>query len=176
MIIITGDIGTGKSLQGQLLAGEVGYKWISTGQLFRSSLSEERQKELLSGKLLDDREVIELVDRTLNQINNDQIVLDGFPRTNVQAQWLLDQVKTKRIDLTIIINLVADKEVVTKRLLARGRGDDNEAIMKERFREYEIKTLPLIDLYKKNNINVIDINASQTPEKVHEDIMMLFKN
>jgi adenylate kinase len=175
VIIITGGIGTGKSLQGQLFAAETGYKWISTGQLFRSSLSEERQKELLSGKLLDDREVIELVDKTLDLINNDQIILDGFPRTDAQAQWLLNQVKAKRIDLTAIYNLVANREVVTKRLLARGRGDDNEEIIKERFYEYETKTLPLIDFFKKNNINVIDINADHTPEKVHEDIMTVFK-
>ena len=141
MIIIMGVVGAGKSLQGQLFAKDTGYKWVSTGELFRAFLSAERQKELLSGKLLEDQEVIELVDRTLDEIGNSRIVLDGFPRTIVQAQWLLDQINSKRITLTSIFNLSADRGVVTKRLLARGRGDDVDAIIDERFHKIRNKDL-----------------------------------
>lgn len=175
MIIIMGVVGAGKSLQGQLFAKETGYKWVSTGELFRAYLPEDHQKDLLTGKLLDDQEVIELVDRALDEVGNSRIVLDGFPRTIVQAQWLLDQINNNRVKMTSVFNLVADREVVTNRLLARGRGDDVDAIIDERFHEYETKTVPLVDFFKKNNIDVVDIDADQTPEKVHEDIMKLVK-
>lgn len=168
MIILMGVAGAGKSLQGRMFADVLGYEWISTGEIFRTQLSEDRQGELLKGKLLDDTEVIALVDRTLEALENpEKTVLDGFPRTIVQTEWLLNQVKHQRFDLKAVFNLVASKDVVKARLLARGRSDDNDEGIKERFNEYENKTLPIINFLKQNNISVYDIDANQTPEAVY---------
>lgn len=172
MIILTGIFGSGKSLQSQLLAKDLGYQWISTGEIFRTQLSEERQKELSTGKLLDDTEVIALVDKTLKSLNDaNKVILDGFPRTIVQAEWLLSQFQHQRIELDKVINLVAPKEVIMTRLLARGRSDDNEAVIKERFKEYDTKTLPILNFFRQNGILITDINADQTPEAVHAAII-----
>jgi adenylate kinase len=168
MIILMGVAGAGKSLQGRLLAEKLGYKWVSTGEIFRAQLSEDRQKELQTGRLLDDTEVIGLVDGALHKLDKDKkVVLDGFPRTIIQADWLLEQAKRQRFELQAVFNLVATRDVVRSRLLARGRADDNEAVIKERFSEYENKTLPIINYFKQNSIGVQDINADQTPEAVH---------
>jgi adenylate kinase len=174
MIILMGVAGAGKSLQGKLFAEELGYKWVSTGEIFRGQLSEDRQKELQTGKLLDDTEVIQLVDSALGTLDREKkVVLDGFPRTIIQAEWLMQQSKHLRFELKAVFNLVATKEVVRARLLARGRADDNEAVIKERFNEYETKTLPIINFFKANNIKVYDINADQPPETVHSAMMSL---
>ncbi len=132
-----GVAGAGKSLQGRLFAQDLGYTWVSTGEIFRTQLSEDRQKELVMGKLLDDTEVIALVDKTLSALNNAQdFVLDGFPRTIVQAEWILGQASHQRFDLKGVFNLVASREIVKSRLLARGRSDDNDSGIQERFKEY----------------------------------------
>src|ERR1700721_857264 len=146
MIILMGVAGAGKSLQGQMFVDGQGYHWLSTGELFRSQLSEERQKELATGKLLGDQEVIDLVDKTIEEIDsNKKVVMDGFPRTISQCQWLLDQVKKERFDIEAVFVLVVSFEVVKKRLLNRGRSDDSETAIKQRFDEYTNKTAPVID-------------------------------
>ena len=167
-----GVAGSGKSVQGKLFTDELGYAWISTGNLFRAYIVGERRKELFSGKLLDDQEVIELVERALRDISlKEEFVIDGFPRTQKQAEWLIDQIKLGRIKLTAIYNLHAHKDVVTKRLLARGRNDDNIEVIKKRFQEFDNKTLPIIDTFKKAGIKVIDINADRPPLEVHQEII-----
>jgi adenylate kinase len=176
MIILMGVAGGGKSTQGRLFADEHGYAWISTGELFRVLVTGERRREMLEGKLLDDQEVIELVDRTLKLIDLDQeFLLDGFPRTKVQADWLLGEVKAGRLNLTAIFNLTASREVVKKRLLARGRQDDTNEVIETRFKEYENSTLPMVDYFRESGSAVYDIDADQDPITVHDQILELLK-
>ncbi|HVV67028.1 MAG TPA: nucleoside monophosphate kinase [Candidatus Saccharimonadales bacterium] len=172
MIILMGVAGAGKSMQGRLFADEHGYAWISTGELFRVLVTGKRRQQMLEGKLLSDEEVIELVDKTLKMIDTDkEFLLDGFPRTRVQADWLLDQVRNGRFNLTAIFNLTASPAVVKERLLKRGRQDDTEAAIKKRFDEYEKVTMPIIDYFKQAGIDVYDINADQEPMAVHDNIL-----
>src|SRR5580658_1286312 len=150
MIILMGVAGAGKSMQGRLFADEHGYAWVSTGELFRILVTGERRKEMLEGKLLSDNEVIELVDKTLKLIDLEQeFLLDGFPRTTGQTDWLLSQVHSGRLHLTAVFNLIASRDVVTKRLLKRGRLDDTEQAIEKRFIEHETITLPIVDYIKK---------------------------
>jgi adenylate kinase len=174
MIILTGVAGAGKSMQGRLFADEHGYAWISTGELFRVLVTGERRQEMLEGKLLSDGEVIELVDKTLKLIDlKQEFLLDGFPRTKVQADWLLGEIHAGRLSLTAVFNLEATREVVKKRLLARGRPDDTEEAIEKRFGEYETSTLPILDYLKQEGAPVYDINADQDPITVHDEIMAL---
>lgn len=176
MIVLMGVAGAGKSMQGRLFADEHGYAWVSTGELFRVLVTGERRKEMLEGKLLSDTEVIELVDRTLNLIDvNEEFLLDGFPRTTVQADWLLKEVKSGRFNLTAVFNLTASRDIVKQRLLARGRQDDTEAAIENRFVEYETMTLPIVDYIRKSGSPVYDVDADQDPITVHDQIMDLIK-
>jgi adenylate kinase len=178
MIILMGVAGAGKSMQGRMLADEHGYAWISTGELFRVLVTGERRQQMLEGKLLSDDEVISLVDQTLNNMvdTKAEFVLDGFPRTKVQADWLLKQVKNGRLDLTGIINLAANRDVVKQRLLARGRQDDTEEAIARRFEEYENTTLPIVDYFQAAGSPVYNIEADQTPKAVHQQILNAINN
>jgi adenylate kinase len=172
MILLTGVVGAGKSMQGRLFADEHGYAWISTGELFRVLVTGQRRQQMLEGKLLSDDEVIALVDKTLKLIDVDkEFLLDGFPRTTVQADWLLKQVQAGRFKLTAVFNLAASREIVKKRLLARGRQDDTAETIEKRFDEYETKTVPILEYFKKEGAPVFDIDADQDPMSVHDDIM-----
>jgi len=172
MILLMGVAGAGKSIQGRLLADEHGYAWISSGEIFRVLVTGKRRQQMLEGKLLSDEEVIHLFDKVFELIDiTEEFVLDGFPRTIPQADWLLKQVKVGRLKLSSVIHLTASEEVVRERLLARGRQDDTEKAIAERFREYRAVTLPILEHLQQEGIAVCNIDASQTPREVHDEIV-----
>ena len=172
MIILTGVAGAGKSMQGRYLADEAGYPWLSTGELLRVLITGKRRQEMLEGKLLSDEEVIKVFNTVVNLIDiNKEFVVDGFPRTINQTEWLIEQVHSGRFELTSVFNLVATEEVVRGRLEKRGRQDDNDEAINKRFEEYNKVTLPLLDHFDKENIKIINIDASLPPHEVHKIIM-----
>jgi adenylate kinase len=171
MIIFMGVAGSGKSMQGRMLADREALPWLSTGEFLRMLISGEERRDMLAGKLLDDEEIITLVQKIFNVINVEQeFVLDGFPRTEGQADWLLNQVKYGQLDVTAVIHLTASEGVVLERLLGRGRQDDHKEAIAERFSEYEQAIKPILEHFKQAGISVHDINGEQEPEAVHRDI------
>lgn len=172
MIILMGVAGAGKSMQGRLLADEHGFAWISTGEILRVLITGKRRQEMLAGKLLSDQEVIDVIDKVLELIDtSEEFVLDGFPRTVEQAEWLLDQTKRGRFQLTGVFNLQATEDVVRSRLVERGRPDDTDSAINERFREYKAVTLPILEHFKQENVTVCDIDAAESPRQVHDNIV-----
>ncbi|MDQ2972964.1 MAG: nucleoside monophosphate kinase [bacterium] len=173
MILLMGVAGAGKSLEGRRLADELALPWLSTGEFLRMLVAGDRRREMLAGKLLSDEEVIELADRVFRIIDvKEEFLLDGFPRTQAQADWLLAQHKAKLMNITAVINLEASQEVVRERLLGRGRQDDTAESIAERFNEYESVTLPIISNLEAKGIKVHNINAAQTPDEVHREVLI----
>lgn len=172
MIIFMGVAGSGKSSQGRRIADEQGLPWLSTGEFLRMLIAGEKRKDMLAGKLLADQEIIALVRKIFAVVDTDnEFVLDGFPRTVAQADWLLSQAKHGQLPITAVVHLQASEEVVAKRLLGRGRLDDNEEAIKERFREYNEEMVPILNHFKEAGIRIIEINAEHSTEEVHEDIV-----
>lgn len=171
MIVLMGVAGAGKSMQGRLMADEHGYAWISMGEILRVLITGKRRQEMLEGKLLSDDEVIEILDKILELIDvKAEFVLDGFPRTIPQADWLMEQAKAGRFRLSAVVNLSASEDVVRGRLLSRGRVDDHEEAIAERFREYQASTLPILSHFEGEGIDICTIDAGQTPREVHDAI------
>lgn len=172
MILLMGVAGAGKSYQGRQLADKYGYAWISSGEVLRVLITGKRRQEMLEGKLLTDQEMVGVMDRVLELIDtNEEFVLDGFPRTVTQAEWLLNQIKLGRFKLTAIIHMVASEEVVLGRLSKRGRQDDTERAIKNRFEEYKTVTLPIMDLLQQQGIRVYEINSDRSRSEVQRDIV-----
>ena len=176
MIVFMGVAGSGKSVQGKLLAQDLGYTWLSTGELLRQSVDKKRQKEMLEGKLLNDQEIIDMMGQFFQkQKDNKACILDGFPRTLPQATWLLEEHDKGVIRLDAVIYLQASKEVVKERLLSRGRLDDTKEAIDKRFKEYEQATLPIVDWLKKKNIPVIEIDGEAEIEEINAAILKNIK-
>jgi adenylate kinase len=172
MIIFTGVAGAGKSFQGKKLADEKGLPWLSTGEFLRMLISGERRKDMLAGKLLEDQEIIALVQRIFNVVDvKNEFVLDGFPRTVAQADWLLNQSKHGQLKITAVVNLQSDEATGKQRLLERGRQDDTDEAIAERFKEYAESIVPILEHFKDAGVTVHDIDGNQGMDKVHEDIM-----
>lgn len=176
MIIFMGVAGAGKSLQGRMLADTYALPWLSTGEFLRMLISGEKRKQMLAGKLLDDKEIISLVRKIFAVVDtNHEFILDGFPRTTSQADWLLGQVKYGQLSVTAVVNLQANEDIVRSRLLNRGRPDDLDEVIDERFMEYHDAVLPILEAFKKANIEVVDINGEQEPVAVHQAIVAALK-
>lgn len=172
MIIFMGVAGSGKSVQGKLLADRLGLPWLSTGEFLRMLISGERRRRMLDGKLLEDPEIIALVQKIFRVIDTThEFVLDGFPRTVVQADWLLSQQKHKQLDITAVVHLKADESIVLDRLLSRGRQDDQEKVIRERFREYEQATQPIIKDFEEHGVPVFNIDGVGDVESIHDEIV-----
>ncbi|MCA9330442.1 nucleoside monophosphate kinase [Candidatus Saccharibacteria bacterium] len=176
MIIFMGVAGSGKSVQGRRLADELGLPWLSTGEFLRMLISGERRKAMVQGELLGDAEIIELVQKIFSLINSkEEFILDGFPRTPEQADWLLSQVRHKQLNVTAVIHIKASAEVVTSRLLSRGRPDDTREALQQRFDEYEKAIRPIISEMKAAQVPVFDINGEGDIEVVHDEILGTLK-
>jgi len=176
MIILMGAAGAGKSMQGHALADEYGFAYLSTGELFRLLITGRRRHEMLEGKLLSDQEVIRVIDTVLQLIDTkEEFILDGFPRTKEQVDWLCGQYKQGRFEPPKVINLEISEAVIRERLTKRNRLDDTEAAISQRYKEYESVTRPILQYMSELGLEVHEIDAAQTPSAVNEDIVAALK-
>lgn len=176
VVIIMGPPGSGKGTQATGIANTLGIPHISTGAMLRDEIQNETdlgrkvQGHVEAGRFAPDDLILDvLFDRVSKPDATRGYLLDGFPRNLVQAAAL-----DKRLEpgtRLIVLNLQVSDPVLIQRIASRGQGraDDSEAVVKERLKEYQKQTAPLIDYYKKKGV-LIQINGEQTPEAVSKDI------
>lgn len=172
MIIIMGSVGSGKTEQGIRLVKKTGCPRISTSQLLREHPSARWHEHIKTGQLVDDQDVIGVLEPELRKIEADkkEFILDGAPRSIPQAEWLAGEIRSGRIKLTGVINLVVSDKAVLNRLMHRGREDDQEAIILKRLKDYHDITQPVIAYLEKNGIKVHQINGENDPDTVEEEV------
>jgi adenylate kinase len=169
--IIIGPQGAGKGTQAQLLCADYDFVHISIGDLFRWNMAHHtklaaRVTRIMSeGRLVPDDIVEEVVRQRLEEHDwNYGFVLDGFPRTRSQAEYLFEN---WNLDRAIYLDIPDD--VVFQRVMSRAaagqvagftkRVDDNPAALKVRLREYHDKTAPLLQLFHdKRMLETVDAN------------------
>lgn len=175
MIIIVGVAGAGKSVQSDMLSRKLGCPWVGIGNLLRNSLPEDQQKKLLMGEMIDDSVTFGVLEAELNRINakENEFILDGFPRRPSQADWLIDKINQGELKMTAVIHLKANKDTAKHRLLERGRPDDNETAISERFSEYDNTIKPIIDHFRQKNYEVDELDGEQPVEVIHQQILKL---
>lgn len=168
MILLMGPAGAGKSLQGQKLADEHGYAYISSGEIFRLLVTGRRRAEMLEGKLLSDDEVINVFDKVLDIIDTrDEFILDGFPRTIEQVRWLMSQVAAGRFEKPVVVHMDVSEKATRERLAKRGRPDDTDQAITERYRLYISATRPVLDAFTSYGVTVHEVSADGTPLEVY---------
>ncbi len=171
-----GIAGSGKGTQGKMLADRFGFHLLSMGDILRMYLTGEQRAQILSGRLLSDEETIAIVDKVLASIpDQEEILLDGFPRTIPQAEWLKNQSESGRLSLKFAFHLVASRDAVKERLLKRARIDDKEDAIESRFDQYEKSTIPLIKWLEDNGVKVYSIKAERSVEEVNDELVDIIK-
>ncbi|GAA4416258.1 adenylate kinase [Actinokineospora soli] len=153
-VVLVGPPGAGKGTQATALSEELGVPHISTGDLFRAhianntELGKDVKRYLDAGQLVPDAVTNEMVRERLAQPDAEHgFLLDGFPRNVGQAEVLGKLLADADSKLDAVVEFRVDEEVVVKRLLARGRADDNEEVIRHRQQVYRDETAPLLDYY-----------------------------
>lgn len=173
MIIVVGVAGVGKSTQCQMLKDSGRYQWLSVGQFLRDTVDDPLKKAtMLAGDVLDDTFVLPHLAKKLSELGDEpELVIDGFPRTITQAKWLIELNEKSIINITHILNLTAKEEIAKERLEDRGRNDDTEEAIAERFKAYNDSILPIYRLFADAGLKVIEIDGQQTVDTVHTEIV-----
>ncbi|MDR0752244.1 MAG: adenylate kinase [Christensenellaceae bacterium] len=180
-IVLLGAPGAGKGSQAELIGKKYGIAHVSTGEAFRSNLKEKTMIGLYAktfmdkGLLVPDEIVVEIVESRLKLENcKNGFMLDGFPRSIVQAEFL-----DKFTKLDCVINIEVPFDVIIKRLSGRRscvcgaiynieshksdkcpkcgeilftRDDDREEAIKNRLKVYESTTAPLVEYYENKGL------------------------
>jgi adenylate kinase len=179
-IIMMGPPGAGKGTQATVVADHFGIPAISTGDIFRTNVTEGTElgikvKEYMdAGEYVPD-EVTNLMVRNRIEEPDAQLgfLLDGYPRTVAQVEELEAMVKNTghRIDAAVV--LTVDSEEVVQRLLQRaqtdGRSDDTEEVIRRRQEVYAEQTEPLIQVYRDRGV-LVEVDGMGEVDVVTERI------
>lgn len=166
MIILMGLAGSGKSTQGQILAGERGGVWLSAGQVLRDTDNEEVHEVQKRGELVDDRLTIPLMAEAIAAVQQSgrEVVLDGYPRTVEQAEWVAENLAAQ---IEMVIRIDVPKSELVKRLKLRGRADDeDEAAIEERFRVVEQNIYTVCEILAAKGVKILQVDGVGTREEV----------
>lgn len=163
-LILLGPPGAGKGTQAQRLVEKFGIPQLSTGDMLRAAVKAgtevgKRAKAVMdAGELVSDAIVNAIVAERIDQPDcADGFILDGYPRTLVQADAVEKMLADRRLALDVVIELVVDDKALVGRIIKRARDaeaagqpvrkDDNPEVFDERLREYYKKTAPLTGYY-----------------------------
>jgi adenylate kinase len=172
VILFFGPAGAGKSVQGNMLADKLGWKWLSTGEMFRQSNDPEVQQILRTGALVSDEKTYAVVEEAFgNAAEFKRLIVDGFPRTMAQAEWLTNPEHTNGRTIAIVLVLEVPDEEILERLQHRGREQDTPEIIQERLELYRRETDPILGYFEDKGVVVARIDGTGSVEEIHSRIM-----
>lgn len=158
-MLLIGPPGSGKGTQAERICERLGIVAISTGDIFRYNVKEqtplgiEAGKYIHAGDFVPDRVTNQMVRDRLSQSDTDAgFLLDGYPRTRAQVDYLDAVLTESGQGLDSVLQFTVDDEKLMQRLLLRametGRSDDTEAVIRHRLELYHTQTEPVVSCYK----------------------------
>ena len=201
-LVFLGPPGIGKGTQAALLAKRRGLTHTSTGVIIRATIKaeteigREAEKYVREGRLVPDKLVREMAESAIAEQDYDKFVLDGYPRTIVQAEWLTEFLSKKDAPLDAVINLDVPTDVIVDRLSKRRvhrltgenfhldfkppprhvdhsmiiqRKDDHPDYIRKRLEVYREETKPVEEYYRQRG-TFIEIDGVGEIEEVYSRI------
>ncbi|TWX38644.1 adenylate kinase [Frigoribacterium sp. ACAM 257] len=175
-LLIVGPPGAGKGTQAVRIAESFGVPAISTGDIFRANVAGETDLGLKVKAIIDAGDYVpdsltnELVSDRLAEADAEQgFLLDGYPRTVQQVEFLDDFLAGRGEALAAVVQLVADRDEIVERLrrraLDQGRSDDTEEAIRHRQDVYLRETAPLIETYRDRSL-LVEVDGLGTIDEV----------
>jgi adenylate kinase len=176
-IILLGAPGCGKGTLAKQIVAEYGYITISTGDILRETKNADTElgkllrETLGKGNLVSDEIVNEIVKAKLETITQ-PFILDGYPRTIPQAEFLDSLTETK-----LVVYLSVSDEVIVERILERGKTSNREddmsvEVIQKRIEQFKSETEPLKEYYSNKNI-LAHIHGEMSIDKVFQNFKEL---
>ena len=202
-LVLFGPPGSGKGTQAKLLTECLGIPHVSTGEMLRDGVrngigvTPKTAAKMQAGILVKDEVVDAMVRDRLSRPDAEKgFVLDGYPRTLVQAEHLKEWLDGRGAR-EVVIHLAVDYNVIIARLTGRRecprcgtpynvvlrppkvdelcdldgeklvrRDDDREEVVRARLDAYEQQTRPVLEFLRANGVRVIEVDASNDPPEV----------
>lgn len=179
-IIFIGPPGAGKGTQAARIKDSYSIPWISTGDMFRDAIRNgtpmgvQAKSYVDSGGLVPDEIVVGITLERLAQPDCDKgFLLDGFPRTVVQAEALEEALTQRGGGIDLVVHIMVDEDDLVSRLLERGRiegrTDDTEETIRHRLAVYADETEPVVGYYRSIGI-CADVDGSGDVDTVFSRI------
>lgn len=184
--VFYGPEGSGKGTQAKLLSVKLGLPIYTAGDLVRTAAENDKtvlgdmcRKVLSEGKYLPDGEISRLLSNKLETAEAKKgFVLDGFPRTYAQAQFLKEKMEEAGYALTRFIYLKLSDDESVKRLVLRKRAlfpgsrelHDDPQRVKQRLAVYRENEKQVLKFYKEQDL-ILEIDAYQNVDDVFDDIV-----
>ena len=205
-LILLGPPGSGKGTQGERLQEDLELPYWATGDILRAAVREGTQigreaKDYMDrGDLVPDEVMVGVIaERIDSKEAEDGFILDGFPRTQVQAEALNEKLDELGRSISAVILIEVDDEEVVRRLGGRRicpsghvyhvdfdppanegvcdvcgaaletRDDDKPDVIRHRLEQYQEKTAPLIGFYEDESV-LMRVDGDQDPEEVTDEI------
>ena len=186
-IIFFGPPGSGKGTQAKLFSEQIGIPHLSTGDILREKLKSEdslsiKLKEIMSsGNLVSDSLLNEIISDKLSSkdcVNG--FILDGYPRTIAQSDFLLSFMKINNQRFDLIFDFKIDFKIIEKRILNRSReesrSDDNLDVIKTRLDAYMKETFPVSKFYSSKFKDLyFTIDASKDITQISRELLKISK-
>ena len=177
-MVILGRQGSGKGTQSQRLVEAFGCVHLSTGDVLRSAvtagtdLGKQAKAVMDAGGLVSDDIMNGIVRDRLggDDVAARGVLLDGYPRTAEQADALDAIMGNLGHSLDVALNLDVPIDVVTARMLDRGRSDDTAEAIGRRLDLYEKQTAPLLDWFSERGL-LATVGGVGTPDEVFDRIV-----
>jgi len=172
MILFFGPAGSGKSVQGQILAArKEGWRWLSMGELLRDTHDAELYKIMQEGGLVPDGKTNQIISEALERSDIDKIILDGYPRKLEQAKWLIENQPKNGKSISLVIVLEVPRAEIIKRLELRGRADDTAEAINERLVTYRKQIYPILNYLTEQGVHIAHIDGTGTVGQIHDRII-----
>jgi adenylate kinase len=179
-LALFGPPGAGKGTQSEFLTSRYNLFYISTGDLLRKEMAGrtrlglEAQSIIAAGGLVSDEVIVQIIENTITgNPGSHGFLFDGFPRTYIQAYILEGLMLKLHTALNCLISLNVPEEESVRRLLQRGitsgRSDDNETVIRNRLREYDEKTRPVLQFYRDRGL-CVEVDGTASVETVRARI------
>jgi adenylate kinase len=205
-LILFGSPGSGKGTQAKVLKETLGIAHISTGDMLRERvalgdrLGQRVAAIMQAGGLVPDTDVNRMVeDRTREDDCKTGFILDGYPRTVEQADWLAGRLSKERVR-PLVVHLEVDYNVIIARISGRRvcpfcgtlynlatdpgkvacdlegakleiRADDREDVVRERLKAYDRQTAPVLAFFREEGYSCTEIRGGAPPEVISKQIL-----
>jgi len=185
-IIFFGPPGAGKGTQAKIISNYLSIPHLSTGEILRKklldkdNLANQLQSIMSSGNLVSDEILNSIVSSSLKNETKGGFLLDGYPRTLAQSEFLNNFLLDTSTSLNYIFDIQINFETLKNRILKRsseeGREDDNINVIETRYNEYLNSTQKVSNIYKENYSAIFhEIDGSQQIQEITKKIKDILK-